>query len=507
MPRARQAVALHHVALAIEDAATAGDVSQILAARGIATESLTIDEVGERLPVRAGGQSDARVGEPSESGLRVIAYAPEQPPSPERVAELAPLCRAAATAGTPVVALCSFSRARGRAAEDRAAALAYLRCSGALICEDPDVWLEAICLLSGHGLPNGPRASIVAPHGSWLAAAATALQNEAEAMGNRFPLLAASTTQLDPTDVALVDSAALSPSTPDKVGQAQVVPLIARAELLGDIKRMPLVGLRAALAAVATAGELAQRVDAGLGADVSTRDDPSRLSDLAPDLDRFERQLDKLDPLDTRAGDHEAKVLLASWGIAVTRQAVATTPSAAIRVAKKAGYPVEVKPWGSHQLSEREGCPVEKDLATAADVRRAVAAVVKAAGLPAGAPVIVRAAPPRGREVSARIVRVGPLGWMVTAEIEGVAEPVAAPAPLRRVDAEMIARRVEASRASDPEPDRETLADILVRASHLVIHHSDVIEALYLHRIIVTPRNETTVVADAQAVLTPRQEN
>lgn len=489
MPGLREAVALHPVALAIEDAATASDVARVLAARGIASEPIAADLLSS---------------DPPGTGHRLIAYAPEKPPGPDRVAELAPLCHAAARAEAPVVILWAFPSPPGRADGSRVAALAYLRCAGAVICHDPDIWLETLCLLSGHGIPGGPRVSIVAPRGSWLEASAVALGNEVAAAGNRIPLVAPSTAQLGPSDVALVDAAALSPSTPDKVGHARVVPLIARAELLRDGMRPPLVGLRPALGAVAVTGELARRIEAGLGPASSTRERPALLKKLAPDIERFERQLDKLEPLDTRAGDHEAKVLLASWGIPVTRQAVATTPSAATRVAKKAGFPVEIKPWGPDQLAERDGCPVYRDLQTASDVRRAFTNVARAAGLPDDAPVIVRATPPRGREVRVQITRIGPLGWMMNVEIEGAPSPMAAPAPLRRVDAEAIASRVEATRASDPEPDRQALIDILVRASHLVVHHSDVIEALYLHRIIVTPATETTQVADAQAALTPR---
>jgi acetyltransferase len=280
------------------------------------------------------------------------------------------------------------------------------------------------------------------------------------------------------------------------VGNALVVPVLARAELLGSDARVPLVGLRASLTAVAEVGRFARRLAGGLGPGQS-----SDISDPAPERERFLRQIDKLD---TRAGDHEAKVLLASYGIPVTRQAVATTPSAATRLAKKAGFPVEVKPWGPDQLSERDGCPVQRDLHTAADVRRGVAAVSRAAGLPEDAPVIVRETPPAGREVSAHISRVGALGWMVVVEVAGVPEPAAAPAPLSPVDVAELTSLVQASRASDPEPDREALADMLVRAASLAVDNEDVIEALYLHRIIVTPRTERSLVADAQAVLVPR---
>ncbi|MEM9490723.1 MAG: acetate--CoA ligase family protein, partial [Myxococcota bacterium] len=384
----------------------ASSLGRALAERGLDAEPASVDQLL--------GQAAQHGDRPDPNlGFDAIALAPDSAPSLDQVAALDPLCRAAASTGCPVVVLAVFPHARGRAAHERAAALAFLRSSGAILCSDPDIWLEALCLIAGHGLPGGPRAAIVAPPGSWLASAATALAGEAELLGNRFPLIATSTSQLEPADIALVDPAALSPSTPDRVGQTRVVPIVARAEFLDQRGRLALVGLRSALGAVAACGALARRLDAGLGPDQPPGRRPEVLDELAPDLERFTRQLDKLDPLDVRAGDHEAKVLIASWGIEVTRQAVATTPSAAIRIAKKAGYPVEIKPWGPDQLSERDGCPVHRDLTTASDVRRAFDAVARAAGLPDGSPVIVRATPPRGREVCAHIADLGPVGWMV----------------------------------------------------------------------------------------------
>lgn len=480
MPRPREATVAPRVALAVDDAIFAGDAARALGARGLIADPMPLDRA---LPAGARA-ADA------------VAFVPEAPPDPELAARLAPLCRSAAEAERPVVMLATFARGRGKAMSQQVATLAYLRAHGAIVCTDPDVWLETVALIAGHGLPAGPRVAIVAPPGSWLSAAATALGNEAERLGNRFPEVAGSASRIETTDLVLVDRAALSPSIPERVGQALVVPLLARAELLGNDSRVPLIGLRAALGATAAAGAFARRLEAGLG--------PGQLSatlEPAPDRERFDRQIEKLD---TRAGDHETKVLLSSYGIQVTRQAVATTPSAATRLAKKAGYPVEIKPWGPDQLSEREGCPVQRNLETAADVRRAVAAVARAAGLPEGAPIIVRETPPEGREVSAQIIRIGPLGWMVVVDIAGEPEPMAAPAPLGPVDAAALARRVQASRAADPEPDREALTNILVRAAHLAVENQDVIDALYLHRIIVTARTGATVVADAQAVLVPR---
>jgi acetyltransferase len=277
-----------------------------------------------------------------------------------------------------------------------------------------------------------------------------------------------------------------------------IVPVVGRAELLGEDRRTMLVGLRAALGAATAAGRFAERVAAGLGP--ADRDSPD-LAAIEPDRERFDRQIANLGQ---RAGDHETKVLLASYGIEVTRQAVATTPSAATRIAKKAGYPVDVKPWGPDLPGERDGCPVERGLTTAAEVRRAFASVAQEADLADGTPVIVRESPPPGREVSARIARVGPLGWMTLVDAAGAPGPAAAPAPLRRSDAMELARLVEATRVGDPEPDRSALAEALVRASFLAVDRADVIERLDMHRIVVFAKGDGAVVADAHAELRER---
>lgn len=454
------------VALAIDRSRTADDARRTLSARGLSCETAADDD------------SDA-----------VVAMAPSSPLTPADAQRMAPRCERAARAGQPVVILCAPPAPRGRA-DDHAAARAFLRAAGAILCDDPDVWIEALVLLACHGLPAGPRVAVVAPEGSLLASAATAL--EREAIGARMPSVAADAGALGPTDVALVDR----DTVPDggRSTGALVVPVVQRGELAAGDSALPLVGLRAAIAAATAAGELAQRLSAGLG---PAGADDARL--LKPERDRFRRQLDKLDD---RAGDHEAKVLLASFGVPVTRQAVATTASAAARIAKKAGYPVEIKPWDPDASSERDGCPVERDLNTAADVRRAFAAVGRDAGLAAGAPVIVRAAPGRGRELSVRFTRIGDLGPMVFVDVDGAAEPRAARAPLRRSDALELAHAVEATRAGDPQPDHDALADLLVRASHLAASEADV-RTVELGRVIVFAKGDGAVVADARASLRP----
>lgn len=470
----KQATAPRPITVTVADAIAATEVCAVLERRGMAC-----------------AMSDgAALVEPSGTG--VIAYAPATAPDGRTASALAGICARAAAAGRPVVMLVPREEAP-RGQDERAAALALLRASGMIPCDDPDIWLETIVLLAAYGVPLGPRVAVVAPPGSLLLASATAL--EREAMGSRMPPIARDAARLGPSDVALVDrSVALD--APDRVGRTMVVPVVARGELAVDgDERAPLVGLRAAIGAALAAGRFAERVAAGLGP--ASEEEAEA---LGADRGRFERQLGKLGE---RAGDHETKVLLSSWGVPVSRQAVATTASAATRIAKKAGYPVEIKPWGPDVMSESDGCPVERDLGTAAEVRRAFAAVARLAELPEGTPVIVRATPRRGREVRARVIRLHELGWTVLVDVITAPSVIAAPAPLRRVDADELARALEATRADDPAPDHDALADILMRASHLAVSNDAVLE-LELGRILVHPRGEGAVVVDARATLTAR---
>jgi hypothetical protein len=386
--------------------------------------------------------------------------------------------------------LAAFGVQPGRAGLERAVALAYLRSHGAILSPDPDVWLETLVLLSIFGVPAGPRAAIVAPPGSWLSASASALAAEAATRGARFSPITQEAARVGPADAVLVDPAELANAHTARAPNLLVVPVVARAELAGD--RAALVGLRPALAAVAAAGRFAERMEAGLG--------PDELA-ASPPLDR-ERLTRQLNRLDRRAGDHETKVLLSACGVEVTRQVVATTPSAAAAKAKKVGYPVEVKPWSAEAPTELDGCPVERDVLTAAAVRRAFTVVGSALGEPE-APVILRESPPAGRELRARVFTLGPLGLCMVVEVLGLPSPLAAPAPLRLIEAAELARAVATTRAGESEPDRRALAELLRAASYLPAHAPRV-EAIDLVRIVAGMRGTRAVVVDARTALFPR---
>jgi hypothetical protein len=454
----------------------AADVIAVLAARGLEATAAMQTEVGE-----AGG---AGLAEPGES---LIAWALAEPPD---LATATRIAAAQRTLSQPLLLQSPPLRRGARGTVDRAAAAAYLRAFGVAIVEDPDSWIEAIALLAYHGAPRGPRLAIIADPGSWLEASALALEGEA-----RPPLLSSALPSIEPTDAVLVDARHAPPASSLS---ALLVPVCPRGELATSPRW--LYGMRNAVAAVTAVGRAVER--AALGRGPAPR---SASAELEIDRPRLERQLAKIGRFERRLGDHEAKVLLASYGVPITRQAVATTPSAAVNLAKRIDAAVDIKPWGNDLPSERAGCPVEINLETAAQIRRAFSTVLAgrtddntSAAPPSGSEpaVIVRESPPAGRELSARIELLPSVGLTVIVEAPGL-PPAAAPAPLRLADATALSHHLIATRAGEPEPDRIALANLLRRASHLAVDLEDRISRLEMSRIVVGSRGDRTLVIDA----------
>lgn len=432
--------------------------------------------------IEAGAVEEAGDGE-------IIALALETIPSLATTVELAATCRKHALAQRPVCILVPEPRGTGRAAIERHAAIAYLRAHGAAIGHDIDAWLESVVCLVRFGMPPGSHAAIIAPAGSWLESQAIAIANEFVGNGLRPPVIADRRDGHEPTDVALYDP---SLGDPPSSLPTLAIPVIARAELAGD--RIALFATRGALGAVDVLGRAAERVRIGLGPA------PREASnELAIDRDRLDRELASQARVGgTRIGDHESKVLLASYRVEITRQAVAQTPSAAVERARRAGYPVELKPWGP-LVPPEPVCVVER-ASSDAQTRNAFGALLKRhAGDAEAFAVIVREAPPSGREVAVSFLRLPSVGWTVV--IDAAGRIAAAPCPLRVVDAEALAQAVVASRAGDAEPDRAGLANLIRRASHLVVDLGDRFAKFELPRVVVGGRGVRTLVVDAYAEL------
>jgi hypothetical protein len=99
-------------------------------------------------------------------------------------------------------------------------------------------------------------------------------------------------------------------------------------------------------------------------------------------------------------------------------------------------------------------------------------------------------------------VKLPAVGWTVVLDVPGAPQIAAAPAPLRLLDAQTLANAIGSSRAGDPDLDRIGLANLLRRASHLVIDLDKRIERIELPRVVVGGRGSRSVVVDAWCELT-----
>lgn len=458
---------MHRVALDCSDDQLSEEFTRILRARGLTLERRGIEMRSER------------------PGM-VVAQVRTTMPTPAEAFALAEHIAAHAMSGRPPLLFLPPAPGKGGKIDEFVACVALLRAHGAVVTSDPEIWIESLVLLVAYGAPSGPNVAIVAPPGSWLAAASAAQARRAEHLGERFTALTPSTSPAAATDAVLSD-ASLPPSA-ERETRIFVVPVAGHAHIRAD--RPVLVGLNSSLAATEMCGQASQRIAVGVGSASS----PGEIE--AYDATRFLNQLDKLGE---QAGDHECKVLLSSYGISITRQAVATTPSAASRIAKKAGYPVEIRAWGADQPSEHEGGIVVRNISTAAEVRRAFASVCNQTECDA---VIVRETPMPGRELRVSIRQHMALGLIAFVYQDGRQEAAAGMAPLRPLDSEIMARQVVASRSDDSDPDWAALASLLVAASHLVADHER-IKSLELSRVVLGAEGEGVMVVDAYATLGP----
>jgi succinyl-CoA synthetase beta subunit len=168
----------------------------------------------------------------------------------------------------------------------------------------------------------------------------------------------------------------------------------------------------------------------------------------------------------------ESKALLAAHGVPVPSEALVSTPGAAARAAAAIGFPVVAKLCGANIAHKTERGLVHLNLADAAAVEAAAAALL-AAATPADGEVGVLVGPMvRGwRELIAGLVRDPQFGPAVMLGIGGVmAEALADVAfrlvPLTRADAEEMVDELAHQALlgplrGDPAVDREALANVV----------------------------------------------
>ncbi len=249
----------------------------------------------------------------------------------------------------------------------------------------------------------------------------------------------------------------------------------------------------------------------------------------ALDEEPLKRALEVLAASTDTLTEHESKVVLRGFGIGITRQAVASSASAAANFGDQLGYPVVVKALAPGLRRRSELGAIVLDLPNAAAVRRAYAQVVSA--IEQGAPtttldgVIVAEQVPPGTELHVGVLRrhdggcalfgrlLAGLGGLASlagvAAGEAVLHPFSTDEPLRDEDALLFAQAIlgrlpvpALRRATDP--DVEGLALLARRLASVVSETGDRVRLIELCPARHTERG--WVALDARIVQRPHLE-
>jgi acyl-CoA synthetase (NDP forming) len=183
--------------------------------------------------------------------------------------------------------------------------------------------------------------------------------------------------------------------------------------------------------------------------------------------------------------EHESKLLLAEYGVPITREAVVVTEEEAAAKAAEIGYPVVLKGSGEAISHKTELNLIALNLRDEKDVRRAFRQLAGSSKA-AVHEVLVQQMIKGDRELMAGLTRdpqFGPcvmfgLGGIFTEILEDVSFRVA---PLTRWDAMEMMAEIRAKKILDafrgkPAVDREVLADILVAVGRIGVDYEQVSE-------------------------------
>ena len=187
--------------------------------------------------------------------------------------------------------------------------------------------------------------------------------------------------------------------------------------------------------------------------------------------------------------EHASKELLAAFGVAVAREALAADADAAARAAAGLGFPVALKLCGDAIAHKTERDLVRLGLADADAVRRAGAELLAKRRPEDGAVSLLVAEMVRGRrELIAGLVRdpsFGPcvvlgLGGILTEALGDVAfalAPVSRAEALGMLGALRARKLVTRPFRGEPPIDADALADLLVGIGRLAVERPDVLSA------------------------------
>ena len=217
----------------------------------------------------------------------------------------------------------------------------------------------------------------------------------------------------------------------------------------------------------------------------------------------------------SRAGpvlcEFEVKPLLAGYGIAVPREALATTAAEAVAAARRIGGTVALKLQSPDLPHKTEHGLLRLGLTGDAAVAETFTALMDKAGTLPGAPrlagVLVQEMAPPGLELILGVARDQTFGPMLTAGLGGIfteilADSVTLPCPVGAAEAEsalteLAAWPVLAGARGRPRADIAALVDLMCRLSRLAADHAGQVTEIDLNPVILLPEGHGYRIVDA----------
>jgi len=200
--------------------------------------------------------------------------------------------------------------------------------------------------------------------------------------------------------------------------------------------------------------------------------------------------------------EHEAKRILAGYGIPVVREIVARDAGEALAAARELGFPVVVKGLGPTLLHKTERSLVHLNICGERELKRAVQAVAREAADELEG-ILVQPCLSGRRELVAGFSRDPVFGPVVMFGIGGIFTEALKDislrlAPLKESDAEDMLDEIKAGLLLGPfreeQPaDREALVQTLLGLSRLAVEHPEFAEA-DINPLIVTPAGDVRAV-------------
>jgi len=204
--------------------------------------------------------------------------------------------------------------------------------------------------------------------------------------------------------------------------------------------------------------------------------------------------------------EHEGKKLLASYGVPITKEALATTKEEALNAAAKIGYPVALKACSWKIMHKSGQGLISLNVENESQLKNEFAGILKNAGK--AVPVLVQEMLNGSREFLAGMTRYAGFGPCVVFGLGGVFTEVFKDttlrlAPLADTDAQEMFAEIRAHQLLDefrgtPKVNIDKLSQILQAVGNIALLHPEIAE-IDLNPIIID--GAAPVVADALIVL------